>query len=199
MPCFGFPTIRDGLMLPAGATLRGGARGAQLALPHCPHPGGNGAPGRDLLWVGSEAPCCLAVTPRPPRPCGLHLQTWGRLACLQVRKSHCCSPPLRTPPSRSPLTTSFRPALRHLSVPRHHLKCARTRWPLLKTSPAPSSLRGPQPQGLPLPEHSPPATLMVNRSTRNPAQCSHLLQHPGRGRTLSWCPGGVAQRKQPGS
>lgn len=82
--------------------MRGGPAGA----PHCPHPGGN-APGRDLLWWASEAllpggdPQAPALWLTPADP--------GLWPALQVRKSHCCSPPCGTPPSSEPPHHQLRP------------------------------------------------------------------------------------------
>ena len=110
-------------------------------------------------------------------------------------------PALRPPPSGTPLTTSFRPALRRLSVPRHHLKCARTRCPLLKTSPSSLLTQGPTAPGtVPLPSTplQPHSDREPQRPATPPGAATSLINPPGRSRTLSWCPGQVAQRRQPG-
>lgn len=88
--------------------------------------------------------------PQALRPCGLHLQTRGCLACLADVRESLLPPSLRPPPSETP--PSLCPALCRLSVPHCHLKCARTRCPLLKTSPSSLLTQGPTAPGTaPLP------------------------------------------------
>ena len=128
--------------------------------------------------VGTEHPagtCCGWASeallpggdPQAPAPAAYTCRPRGVWPALQTRES-LLLPALRPPPSGTPLTTSFRPALRRLSVPRHHLKCARTRCPLLKTSPSSLLTQGPTAPGtVPLP--STPLQPHSDREPQRPA------------------------------